>query len=225
MTLPAVDTWNVRGLEGPPYKVGPKCSNPTCSSGAEWTHRIHGHHIVRRSQLAGAFDWVEIDSVTHPNVCALCPRCHDRITAGETAIRLNEGQWWWSLVTAGKTSDRRFILVEPLDPHPPTLEQASAPQPHPVSGSEVCPTCGQARRRRAGDPRPSVRRRRATWGVRVPADEAEDGAAVLDTLVDDLSIVLGYDGDNARYYVLVPALAFCQMNRAQFAREIEGLAR
>jgi hypothetical protein len=222
VTLPAVDTWDVRGVAGPEYKVGPKCSNPRCAKNAE-----HAHHIIRRSQLAGDYRWVEIVGEAYANLAGLCPDCHDEVTGivgGHTAaIRLVQNRWWWCLIAMRPHDQVEYFPIAELDPHPPTQDQATERFPeHPVSGSETCPTCGQARRRARPSSRGAARRRKS-WTIKVP-DDSEDGSMILDTLVDDLALVLGYEGDNGRYYVIVPALVFAQMNRAQFAREIEGMA-
>jgi len=227
MTLPAVDTWDVRGTVGPPYTVGPQCSNPNCKRGAEWADKIHEHHVVRRSKIAGDHRWIDVEGEVLPNIAPLCPRCHDDITGRvgghKAAIRLINHRWHWCLVAElpGTGGVLEFHPVGELDPHPPSLEIAERASTHPVSGMETCPTCGAVKRRRSV--RTGTGRRRKTWTVKVP-DDAEDGAEILDILVDDLALVLGYDpGPSARYYVLVPALVSAQMNRTRFADEIEGV--
>jgi hypothetical protein len=68
------------------------------------------------------------------------------------------------------------------------------------------------------------RRRRKSWTVRVPADELEQGADVLDSLVISLApLVPNADASaSGRYYVLVPALAFALMSSSEFAASFEG---
>ena len=124
MTLPAVDTWNVRGVEGPPYKVGPQCSNPNCSKWAE-----HAHHIVRRSQLQKQpQDWIAIEGFVIGNKTGLCPGCHDDITGlvggHKAAIRWIQGDFWWCLVNPTETdpSAMQYHAVSPLSYQPPTPE-------------------------------------------------------------------------------------------------------
>ena len=54
-------------------------------------------------------------------------------------------------------------------------------------------------------------RNRAVVSIRVPKDNREDGAEVLETLIDaareQISPVLGYDGDVPAYFVLTAVLA------------------
>lgn len=219
MTLPAVDTWDVRGVPGPKYQVGPKCSNPHCRRWAD-----DPHHIVRRSKIGGDWAWIDVQGETLPNLCGLCRPCHDDITGRvgghKAAIRLTAGRWHWCLGSGDELSAYRN--VGELDPHPPTLDVAERALVHPVSGLETCPTCGAVKRRRPSSTRGPGRRRK-TWTVPVP-DGDEDGAAILDTLVDDLALVLGYGQDaGARYYVLVPTLTYAQMERQRFVDQFKGV--
>lgn len=226
MTLLGVESWDVKLVTGPAYKVGPRCANPSCDHWAD-----DAHHIVRRSHLGGKGEdrnWVVVDGVTIANICGLCVPCHRDVTGmtggHRAAIVLHDNRWWWYVVDpdgnyAIKTTKLRAVGL--LDPHPPTLDEAEHASQHDASEPGVCPTCGQARKRRVGASAPA--RRRKTWVVNVP-DDSEDGAEVLDTLIDDLALVLGYDpGPSARYFVLVPALVSAQMNRKRFANEIKGV--
>lgn len=222
MTLPAVDSWTVKGLKGlPEYKVGPRCSNPTCSRIAE-----HGHHIVRRSALGGDYAWIELDEVVIANKTGLCADCHDDITGlvggHKAAIRWEEkgrAFWWCLLGEPDDLGNPSYHPVGLLAPQPPTLESL-AERPGAIE-SEHCPMCGQIkRRRRVGEPR----RRRKTWIVKVPAEAEEDGAEVLDTLVENLALIIpnADAGLAGRYYVLVHALAYSTMNAANFATTLAG---
>src|SRR4029077_12562639 len=109
-------------------------------------------------------------------------------------------------------------LLDPQPPTPETLaERASGAQ---RESDSACPFCGQAKRR--GRPRGVGRRLRKTWPVKVP-DDSEDGADVLDVLVEDLALILGYDPSaSARYYVLAAALAYVHQDKARFIESLAG---
>jgi hypothetical protein len=217
VTLAITDSWDVRGVTGPAYKVGPRCANPTCNRFAE-----HAHHLVRRSQLGGEFNWVEIEGVVWQNKSGLCAPCHDDITGKigghRAAIRFEDAVFEWCLVSYDDQGELIFLRVGDLDPQPMDLTEFEAHVE--TEPSEACPTCGSVRRRKA--PRQPGQRRR-TWIVKVPETEAEDGAYVLDTLVDDLAVLLGVEPNaSGRYYVIVPVLAYAQMNRQTFIDSIAG---
>jgi hypothetical protein len=223
MTLPAVSSWNVRGLEGPAYKVGPRCSNPNCGRIAE-----HAHHIVRRSQLRKQpQDWVAIDGHVIANKTGLCVPCHDDITGRvgghKAAIRWIDQKFVWCLLGPGE-GDARYLPVAPIEPQPPTPDQLAERAPDAEeTGPEECPYCGHSTRRR----RPSAqvgRRRRKRWGVLVPDEDLEQGADVLDALIDSLAPLVPNADSSAtgRYYVLVPALAYAVMNGEEFVASFTG---
>ena len=223
MTLPATDSWDVKGTGGPKYTVGPHCSNPSCGRIAE-----HAHHIVRRSQLSGDYAWVELHGLIVGNLTGLCVQCHNDITGmvggHKAAIRwsnADEKFWWCDLAATGNTID--YQPVAPLTYQPPTPETLAARAPGP-SGSDGCPFCGQSRRRRPAQSTPGRRRQnRKTWTVRVPDEAVEDGADVLDTLVGELGLLLDTGGDaGARYFTLVPALTYCMQDGQRFLDAIKG---
>lgn len=220
MTLPPTDP-QVRSLSGPEYTVGPRCSH--CGLYAD-----HAHHIFRRSRQGGAADWVEIDGKIVANKTALCWVCHNKVTGDVggygAAIRWDNGLFVWCEVISRGNRIVGYEPRRPLAPQPPTPESlAATPRDSGDSGvpESACPFCGQTKRRR-----PTVRafgRRRKSWRILVP-DDAEDGAEILDTLVDDLGLVLGIEPDGTgRYYVIVPALYYAHQDKARFAESLEGV--
>ena len=229
MTLPAVETWDVRGVIGPSLKVGPYCSNPTCTRLAE-----HAHHIVRRSQLAGDYHWVEIDGKLFGNLTGLCPGCHDLITGviggHKAAIRYLEEEgirgFWWCLVATGTRGEVVYAPIDLIDPQPPTPDSLAASPTEETGESEKCPTCGHLTRLRPGTtavPRLPGRKRKS-WGIKVPDDAQEDGADALDSLLDDLAPLFGYQPTaSARYYVVMAALVYAQQDRKRFIDSIRGV--
>jgi hypothetical protein len=223
VTLPATDTWDVRGLEGRPYKVGPRCSNPQCHRFAD-----HAHHIVRRSALGGDFSWIQLHGHTRGNLTGLCFRCHEMITGEvgghKAAIRFDVASsefWWCGLKVNGDQIE--YLKVRPLNPQPPTpetLTERAHGQGHEL---EHCPFCGQARRRREPTvPSSGNRRRRKNWTVSVPADN-ENGAEILDGFTDDIAELLGageWQEHNKRYWVLVHVFAWVLQQRERFAHDV-----
>lgn len=226
MTLRPIDGVHlVRPVEGKPYTVGPRCANPNCNRFAD-----HAHHIFRRSMLGGAYAWVEVDGWTTGNLCGLCWRCHNQITGTgkghEAAIRLDQQTFLWCEVHEHLDRSLFFTPVGRLDPQPPTPdtlnERALGHEPE----SEHCPFCGQTRRRRGSAGPTPPRRRRKSWTVSVP-DDAEDGADILDTFVDEIALLLGagdWEPRNRRYWALVHALAWTMQRREEFERDVKAAA-
>lgn len=218
----------VKGVKGTAYKVGPVCANPGCNRFAD-----HAHHIFRRSQLAGDYAWVELENQVYPNLCGLCVACHNDVTGDvgghKAAIKLGvaSGSYFWNIVHV-EHGVVCYEHVGRLDPHPPTpqslTEERALGQEDRVS--EHCPFCGQTKRRRRDTAGPTTRRRRKTWTVSVP-DDAEDGAEILDTFVDEVATLLGageWDERNRRYWALVHVLAWAMQQREQFAKDVRQAA-
>jgi len=224
VSLPPAERRDVLGLKGPAYKVGPKCCNPTCTNWAD-----DPHHLWPRSFLGGAFDWVDIDGLVVANKVAVCRKpCHNDLTEDRAAIRLDErtNEFWWCLAgPADQLKRRSFHRVGLVEPQPLTPEQLDATLAPDQPGSETCPTCGAVKEVRRRRSQGTLRRRRATWLVKVPDDIEEDGAAVLDALVENLApLVPNADASTVgRYYVLVPVLAYAAMNSKNFVETMEGI--
>src|SRR4029077_11390368 len=97
----------VRGVDGPEYKVGPRCCNPACVRFAE-----HAHHVFARSdkRLKKPYAWVEIKGQRYQNLVGVCPDCHDDLTGGvgghKAAIMIvgpdYDWTWMWTRVTSDK---------------------------------------------------------------------------------------------------------------------------
>lgn len=222
MTLPPLDnTHAVSPLEGgPKITVAPYCSNPSCGRIAE-----HVHHIFRRSLVGGDVKWVKIEGEAYANITGLCPACHDlvtgRIGGHKAAIRFEDGKFFWCEVS----SERGVVTYAPvglLVPQPPTPDSLAARASNGHTESEDCPFCGQRRRREGLTAPRDPRRRRKSWTIKVPDDE-EDGAEVLDNLLETLAPLLGLPvTPNTRYFVVVSALAYTQQSRHDFVLSIKG---
>lgn len=220
MTFLPVDHHRVRGLKGPAYKVGGWCCNPQCSKTSG-----HAHHIWRRSEIIRNYDWVEVDGWIVAGKVGVCVTCHQQLTDNLMSIRLEGREFHWCIVSGSKTTgDVKHNSVGLIEPQPPTPELLATLAPDQGQGSEEgCPFCGQRKRRR---PRHgALGRRRASWLVKVPADAEEDGADVLDALVEMIAPYVPNADTSAvgRYYVLVPVLAYASMNAKNFVETMEGV--
>jgi len=227
VTLPPWAGPEVRGVDGPLYKVGPYCCNPGCHHYAE-----HAHHIFARSdhRLKRAYDWVEIKGAVYQNLTGVCARCHDDLTGGPgghvTAIKLvgldYAWEWMWCVVQKGD-GDNNILSVPlaPIDPQPLTPETFALSRASGDPASEPCPTCGHVKRAR---PSSTPGRARKSWTIKVPADELENGAEVLDTLVDDMGIVLGVEpNQTGRYYIVVPVLYYAHQEKQRYVESNSGV--
>lgn len=164
--------------------------------------------MFRRSLLAGAFDWVRLDDGTIvANKVALCHACHLLITDNQARIRWLDETFVWI--------DNNGILLGELSPQPPihgkptSVTRHSAPD-GPAS-NPTCSECGRSMPHKHEGPK-EPKRRRKTWSITVP-DDAEDGALVLDTLIEECRKLFGHGEEkNLRYITTVQALALVVQN-------------
>lgn len=211
MTRLPAENRDVVGIEYgpayPKYKVGPLCSHPMCSKIAD-----HAHHIWRRSFLAGDYGWVQLwNGTIVQNLTGLCYQHHDLITVNKNDILYTDsGRFIWSMPSAGPNG-----LV--LQPEPKKWSAAETfreivaeEERHEHVGpgaSEKCPTCKRAIKRESTGPK-EAKRHREKWTITVPKDERENGADVLDSLLDSCAQLFGHDETRElRYFTLVQALA------------------
>jgi hypothetical protein len=211
MTLSPVDSFDVEKVDGPPYKVDSRCCSPLCQRWAD-----HAHHLFRRSRQ-GEAKWVRLpDGTVTGNLVPLCARCHDLITGvgnGHVhAIRFHEDEYWFANVMGSESGQVRYVLVAPLTWQPPR------PGKEDQQVLNACPTCGTVKKKKVRQPA----RKRKTWTVKVPADEQEDGARVMDDFVDALAYEFGFDPDGGaltRYHTLARACAFALLHKHEIPRE------
>lgn len=219
MTLLPHGNRDVKPLSGGgyvPYTVGPMCCVPGCSRLAD-----HAHHLWRRSFIGGDHAWVRLwDGSAVGNLVAICWRHHEEVTVGKMAIVYRESErsfYWASVVSDGNG----FEILAPIFPQPPmggeppekaTLEVHE----HGPASNERCPSCNQVIKEKK--PREPARRRK-TWVVAVPADD-EDGALVLDTLLDEVRDMFNHDEtENMRYFTLVQALAWVVQHQSLLVKD------
>lgn len=223
MTLPAFDTWDIRGIEGPRYKVGPHCSNPECHRHAE-----HAHHIVRRSQIHGDFAWISVEGKVLGNLTGLCVPCHEDITGStgghRAAIRYIDGLFLYCPVQSKPNGEHIILPGQPIRPQPPTPDSLAERSPEQELEPETCPFCGREGERRRPAPKPRVgRRRRKSWAIQVP-DDNEDGAEVIDSLIAELAPLLDIEpSTTGRYFIVVPALVYAVQNKGEFIASLKGI--
>lgn len=206
----------VEGLEGedyPRYELSTSiCANKDCEY--EATDR---HHLFSRGLMGGAFDWVRLaDGTITGNITGLCYLCHKKVTENKAQILYQNDMFHY--MEEG--------VVTPLRYQPPKRSgeapaESSSPADAASPGS-TCPTCHRK------IPRPKIKnpteekKPRKTWSVAVPYDIQEDGAEVIDQLLDlceekmDKHGLNWSGGNRVVYYKLSAALALF----AQHADEI-----
>lgn len=223
MTLLPSDSQLVEAVEGDRYMVGPYCDAPGCKRPVD-----HKHHLWRRSFLGGDYWWVRVPiaddkTTTIRNVIGLCWQHHEDVTGGPGGHRAwirwvedpDQALHW--LENDGYD---HWISIGTLSlPAPPE----AAPAPTRSRETERCPTCGH--RIRPGDEHehePGPKRPRKTWTVHVPAD-SEDGAEILDELVEACAEIIGtdeYTSKLKRYHTLTKALYLVIQNEELI--EVDG---
>src|SRR4029077_576220 len=192
MTRLPLASRNVMGVDGDTYDLNERCAVPGCAEPSE------RHHLWRRSFLNGDYWWVQLpDARVSGNCIGLCSTHHRKITDNEAMIAFLDERFLWGPSEGS---------VQPLAWQPPGIENHT----HPVDTlAGECPTCHQKIKPKS---KPEPRRNRRTWSIAVPKDEQENGAEVLDTLIDaareELSQVgIDYgDEHKYRYHVLTTSL-------------------
>jgi len=54
-------------------------------------------------------------------------------------------------------------------------------------------------------------------------DDAENGAEILDTLVDDMGVILGVEpNQTGRYYIVLPCVYYAHQEKARFVESLKG---
>lgn len=199
------------GERFPDYKCKSMCARPGCSKFAD-----HAHHIVRRSFI-GKVSWVRYDNGDIVgNLVGLCFKDHEEITLGRSKIiydmRLH--RFDWCDMAAGD-----WVSKGALYPQPPVHGHAhEEDEPKGIEGpgsSLICPGCKRPipQKRETGEEVEPPKRRK-TWTVQVPNEATEDGALVLDTLIEECAALFHRDMSQSklRYYVLAQALALVIQN-------------
>jgi hypothetical protein len=221
MTLaPLVDP-SVRGVKGKPGILGFHCAAPTCRRPAQ-----QRHHIWPKSFLRGQpFEWVTVDGILLQNSCGLCLGHHAEVTGGPGGHgakivwnRQLQVLEWWEALPHDDWACLGFLDGEEM----PLIHETEAAREREKEG--LCPSCGRPHRKES---KPLPKRKTKTWKVDVP-DDAEDGAAVLDEYVDDLSVALGFGDERKgvrRFHVLANVLLWVTQMKPEFLADWEEAGR
>ena len=191
---------NVIGVDDEPYPLNERCAVPGCAEPSE------RHHAWRRSFLNGDYWFVQLpDARIIGNCIGLCNTHHRKVTENEAMIAFLDDVYVWGPPEGD---------VQVLAWQPPGIEH----QHERVDNSDVCPQCHQRIKPKT---KPEQRKNRRTWSIAVPKDDQENGADVLDTLIDAAreeldSVGLSYgDEHRYRYHVLATSLGlFVQHGQA-----------
>lgn len=158
-------------------KYNTVCCVPGCGM-----YSVERHHVIPRSYLKGAYDYVEIDGKVMPNVVFICPGHHLQVTGGigghKAKFVLGVDEWVWVRLTD-----------EEREEHEGKCPQCKRPYP---------------KKRQ-----PQAERPKATFQIRVPRDERENGVQVIEELMQAAREALRRDEHQSwKYYTLVEVLAF-----------------
>ena len=218
MTLAPLVNPTVHGVKGAPGILGFWCMAPDCTNPAQ-----QRHHIWPKSFLRGQpYEWVSVNGILIQNSCGLCMGHHTEVTGGmgghHAKIVFNEGlqilEWW------EKDADEDWQCHGPLkEQDGPLVPITEASVEREKEG--LCPTCGKPDRKKS---KALPKRKTKSWTVKVPADMGEDGGAVLDEYVDDLSVALGFGDESKgvrRYHVLANVLLWVTQMKPEFLADWE----
>lgn len=222
MTLAPLVHESVRGVEGKARLLPPGswCVAPGCLSLAQ-----QRHHVWPRSYLRGQpYEWVEVHGKTICNSVGLCLQHHSWVTGG-VGGHLAKIVWdgdlelltWWEM----DDSMQEWFFVGPLRRQ--DFVQKLPEAAHVRREEGLCPTCGRLKAKaKVNAPKRKVK----SYSIAVP-DDAEVGTDVLDTYIEDLAVLMGFDTESPRlmrYHVLVPVLEWVMQAKVEFIREWEEAA-
>lgn len=195
-------------------KIGPYCAVPGCTKAAD-----HAHHLFSRGMMGGAFNWVRLPNgnVTG-NLMPLCFSHHEQVTNNQVVIQYDMSNGFqWVDSTLGRSQLMQYqpplAGASETDAVVSNGNVVSADNGHVHDERAICPTCERPMPRPKIESDPEAAKERKTWAVSVPADRWEDGADVLDGLLeaarDELDKVgLSYgEGKKVKYAILATSLA------------------
>ena len=198
-------------------KVGPRCAVPGCTRAAD-----HAHHLFSRGIMGGAFNWVRLpDGNVSGNLMGICASHHQLVTENKAVISYEDDGYYWTDAYRPKeklTQQPPLVLKKEMEELPSNGHHPVEEPGHIVTEQhhrEICPTCERPmpKPKLDTDNEAEKPRERKTWAISVPADKWEDGADVLDVLLeaarDEMDKVgLSYgEGKKIKFAILSTALA------------------
>lgn len=203
MTLPPVESKQVRGVDGPPLLVNDVCGHPECDEPAS-----ERHHIYSRGLLKGAYDWWSFKDtdVRYPNVIGLCGKHHLDVTGGigghraAIMLELDKGYYWYV------PSDMGWRRLGPLRPQPV--------EDHVHDDPDTCPTCGRRKERKPKLP-PGPPREKTKAVITFPKDEV----IVWEELVEQVKALFHRQHESSPYWALVECMVFAIQHKHRMTRE------
>lgn len=201
--LKPLEQLEVHGVASVRYPINKTCAHPECDKPTESVH-----HAFPRSQTGNGSWFVvvgpkksEITDKAIPHAVGLCGHGtaghHGDLEDHRAWLRLEDGVWnWYERAKKQHTHPRPpeweedWVLTGPINP-----------QPGSVTGGP------KKRKRKQGE----ARRARRTISIAVPQDEQEQGAGILDDLVqagrEEWAEQLGWSETVPAYFVIVAAFA------------------
>jgi hypothetical protein len=206
--LKPIENRNVRGVASERYPINKKCAHPECSEPATV------HHIFPRSMIKSDSYFVEIHTglqeadsgpmgdaddwkdevIVIPHAVGLCGSGttghHGDVEEHRAWIKYEDGEFvWYDRDESGKS--------EPGEPGVPAFDRLGPLNPQPGSRE------GKPKRKRYTG---QARRQRVNWQVKVPKDAQEDGAGILDDLLEQCKDALGVEQDFPTYHTLTKVI-------------------
>lgn len=195
--LPMADR-NVTGWEGPYYHLNERCAVLGCGNGGD-----ERHHLWRKSFLVGDYWWVTLpNGEVIGNCVKLCREHHQMVTENKVTIKYLDDAYWWT------PPEGDIVKLGWQPPHlaDERLEVVTGHNP------DECPTCHQKLKTKVEGP-PEPKKPRRTWSLAVPKDDQENGAEVLEGLIEACREELAKAGieygteKKVVYHVLTTSLA------------------
>jgi hypothetical protein len=215
VTLVPIHSVEIRGVKGPPGELAKICSAVGCLKLTK-----DRHHLWPKSFLRGQpYEWVMTPwGQIVQNTTGLCVQHHGMVTGeigGHKACVLVEGKtFMWAEKHANE-----WVVMGPLTPQPGEIEHDDVALHQELGEGQTCEACGYTKPVKR---EPAPMRPVSTWGVAVPAD-AELGAEVLDSWIDDFAVMLGFGQESSRlkrYHVLAVILAWASVHKPLLIKDI-----
>jgi hypothetical protein len=210
-----VETRRVVAVAAETYPMNTQCAWPDCTEDAH-----DPHHAFPRSATGGDSYFVAITFDTYedaiavvgkgikvtevpgfgwvtdpiPHATGLCREHHNLVESRVAKITLEGGKWLAWEGNDGKDGNKGAGAA---------MTEVGELQPQP--GARLA---SKKRKRFKGE----KRRKRRTISIRVPNDEQEDGAGLLDEKFDSMRELLGEDETYPPYYVISAALDYTLLN-------------